>query len=59
MNAEEHIRRLSERVAAAPDGSEEFALALAELRAALKANSDRGRAKIAALQNSLPRVESR
>ena len=55
MMAEEQIRILSERVTAAPEGTEELALALAELRAALKASSDRGRAKIAALQGIIPR----
>jgi hypothetical protein len=39
MTAEEQIRILSERVTAAPEGSEELALPLVELRAALKASS--------------------
>ena len=54
MTAEEEVQQLSERVAAAPEGSEELRVALVELRAALKASSDRGRAKIAALQVGVP-----
>jgi hypothetical protein len=55
MNYEEHIRALSLRVTTAPEGSEEFKVAIDELRAALKASVDRGRARIAELQSVLPR----
>jgi hypothetical protein len=52
MTSEEHIRALSVRLSAAPENSEEFRIAMDELRAALKASAARGREKIAALQNA-------
>jgi hypothetical protein len=58
MTSEEHIRALSLKVIAAPSDSEEFTLAIAELRAALDANATRGREKIAALkQKTFPHSE--
>jgi hypothetical protein len=53
MTAEEHIRKLSHHVADAPEGIEDFSEAIDELRAALKASSESGDAKITVLQSSL------
>jgi len=39
MNSEERIRALSMKVAAAPDDSEEFSVAMKELREALNENA--------------------
>jgi len=58
MTSEENIRVLSQRVTAAPEDSEEFRIAMEELRAALAASAARGHAKIAALQKALPHSET-
>jgi len=58
MTSEENIRALSLRVTAAPENSEEFRVAMEELRAALAASAARGREKIAALQKALPHFEN-
>ena len=58
MTSEENIRLLSIRVTAAPENSDEFRVAMDELRAALAASAARGRAKIAALQKALPHSEN-
>jgi hypothetical protein len=58
MTSEEQIRVLSQRVAAAPDNSEEFRLAMMQLRAALDANTVRAREKIAAMQKAFPHSEN-
>ena len=50
MNSEERIRALSMKVAAAPDDSEEFSVAMKELREALNENATSARNKIAALK---------
>jgi len=50
MNSEERIRALSMKVAAAPNDSEEFRVAMSELRAALNENARQARIKIAALK---------
>ena len=57
MTSEEHIRDLSQRVIDAPENSEEFRIAMDELRAALKASATRGREKIAAMQRGTPPTE--
>ena len=59
MKSEEQIHALCLRVAAAPDGSEELRVAMDELRTALKGNAERGRAKLAELQRSLPHTEGK
>ena len=59
MTSEEEIRALSLRVTAAPDNSEEFRVAMDELRAALKASATSGHDKVAALkQRSFPQSEN-
>jgi hypothetical protein len=58
MTSEENIRALSLRVTVAPENSEEFQVAMDELRAALAASVACGRAKIAALQKALPHSEN-
>ena len=50
MNSEERIRALSMKVAAAPGDSEEFSVAMKELREALNENATSARNKIAALK---------
>jgi hypothetical protein len=55
MTSEEQVRVLSLRVAAAPANSEEFRVAMDELRAALKASATSGHEKVAALkQRAVP-----
>ena len=58
MTSEEHIRELSLRVTAPPTGSKEYRSAMDELQAALKANADLGRLKLARLQAALPHPSS-
>ena len=52
MNAEEQIRKLSLRVSAAPEGSEEFGVAMNELRTGIKDSAQRGRQKIGAMKGA-------
>jgi hypothetical protein len=53
VNSEEQIRKLSLRVTAAPESSEEFRVTMDELRTGLKDSAESRRQKIKAVKNSL------
>jgi hypothetical protein len=59
MNSEEQPRKLSLRVTAAPEDSEEFKITMDELRTGPKNSAERGRQKIKALKSALPPSDDR